>query len=331
MLSEKIDYFGVMTKYLWYYLKIVHKIQNQQRVKVVNDGLSMHHVMPKCIFKQYKDLKNNKWNGVLVTPREHFVLHLLIWKHYKSLNDKHNTIKMAHPLVKMSSKNSHMYDIACKAKSDARKAEGNILTASGVKRISDYMKNNNPAKIMIVCEHCGIKMGSNNFYSYHGDNCRQNPNYIVCEKEVIKYRKISEKNKGFKTLQHIITGEKIVNNTNEISFYGISTDSRDKLFVLRRGEQNLIFANRKSVAHFMSMYVNRTIHTFIEWSKINQIYTKEYFGNRWKRYYLEVFEGCIFEMIRVGDFDINNYTKYEIYTGSTEFLGEIKEVQNSVK
>ena len=110
-----------MTKYIRWYLEIVHKIQNQQRVKVVNDGLSVHHVMPKSIFKEYKDLKKNIWNGVIVTDREHFVLHMLIWKHYKSLNDKHNTIKMAHPLVKMASKNSHMYDIACKAKSDAKK------------------------------------------------------------------------------------------------------------------------------------------------------------------------------------------------------------------
>lgn len=311
-----------MTKYLRWYLEIVHKIHNQQRVKVVNDGLSVHHVMPKSIFKEYKDLKKNKWNSVIVTDREHFVLHMLIWKHYKYINDKHNTIKMAHPLVKMASKNSYMYAIACKAKSDARKAEGSTITDSGLKRISDNMIKNNPAKIILVCEHCGVEMGSNNFYSYHGDNCKQNPDYMVSEKELIKNKKISEKIKGFKTLQHIITGEKIVNNTNEISFHGISTDSRDKLFVLRRGEQSLIFTNRKSVAHFMSKYVNRTIHTFIEWTKINQIYTKEYFGNRWKRYYLVVFEGCAFEMIRVGDFEISNYNTYEIYTGSTEFLGK---------
>jgi len=54
-----------------------------------------HHILPQSIFPKFKDLKYHKWNGILLTPKEHFICHMLLLKHFKCINDKNAEIRMS--------------------------------------------------------------------------------------------------------------------------------------------------------------------------------------------------------------------------------------------
>ena len=57
-----------------------------------------HHIVPIFIEYSLKNLKKHSYNGVLVTPREHFILHILLYKHFKSVKNKISKNKAACPL-----------------------------------------------------------------------------------------------------------------------------------------------------------------------------------------------------------------------------------------
>jgi hypothetical protein len=60
-------------KYATYYKNIVSSIQKQNRIKQNGCGYDRHHIIPKSLGGS-----NTKLNLVLVTAREHFILHLLL-------------------------------------------------------------------------------------------------------------------------------------------------------------------------------------------------------------------------------------------------------------
>lgn len=40
----------------------------------------LHHILPKSLWPDYKDLRMNKWNGIKLTPKEHFIAHHILAK-----------------------------------------------------------------------------------------------------------------------------------------------------------------------------------------------------------------------------------------------------------
>lgn len=46
--------------------------------------LEKHHICPKAddLFPEFKNLIQHSWNGIELTPREHYIAHLLLWKTY---------------------------------------------------------------------------------------------------------------------------------------------------------------------------------------------------------------------------------------------------------
>jgi hypothetical protein len=105
-----------------------------------------HHIIPYCMGGE--DTDENK---VFLTAREHFIAHLLLWKHYR-------TSSLAHALFSMVRKdknqkrefNSRQYELARKAHSDilkeTMKGEGNHFfgkrhTEESRKRIGEKNKN----------------------------------------------------------------------------------------------------------------------------------------------------------------------------------------------
>lgn len=46
--------------------------------------LEKHHICPKAddLFPEFKNLIEHSWNGIELTPREHYIAHLLLWKTY---------------------------------------------------------------------------------------------------------------------------------------------------------------------------------------------------------------------------------------------------------
>ncbi len=100
------------TKYSKIYMNIVNKAISCNRLKTKKTHkdyiyFENHHILPKSIYSEYSNLNENKWNSVLLTPKEHFICHILLWKHYRYINDKNATIKMSMALRKMNNNNTY--------------------------------------------------------------------------------------------------------------------------------------------------------------------------------------------------------------------------------
>lgn len=95
------------TKYSRLYLSIIFKAKSEDRIKITKgtEGyiyFEKHHILPKSIFPKYKDLKEYSWNSILLTPKEHFICHILIWKHYKKIECIREERKMSKALRMMN-------------------------------------------------------------------------------------------------------------------------------------------------------------------------------------------------------------------------------------
>lgn len=44
--------------------------------------MESHHILPKGEFPEYKSFKQNPWNKIDLTPRQHFIAHMILWKCY---------------------------------------------------------------------------------------------------------------------------------------------------------------------------------------------------------------------------------------------------------
>jgi hypothetical protein len=64
-------------KYMKIYLSLISHAQNRN---VFLEYSEKHHVLPKCIYPQYKNLNLNQWNAAKLTAREHFIAHKLLLK-----------------------------------------------------------------------------------------------------------------------------------------------------------------------------------------------------------------------------------------------------------
>lgn len=92
---------GQETKYSKWYLNIIFSIKSKKRTKIHKDDKDYiyyenHHILPSSIFQDYNRLDENEWNSVLLTGKEHYICHILIWKHYKSLGITKYEMKMGY-------------------------------------------------------------------------------------------------------------------------------------------------------------------------------------------------------------------------------------------
>jgi hypothetical protein len=95
-----LSYNFLNNKYSKWYFNIIKNIQNTNRVKLkFSDSqyvyYERHHILPACIYPEYKNLYINKWNKVLLTPKEHFICHWLLTKCFDST---FCSIKMHHAM-----------------------------------------------------------------------------------------------------------------------------------------------------------------------------------------------------------------------------------------
>ena len=78
MLDDLLEDFILPNKYGKYYIRLVKRGLSRKPLK--DEYFETHHILPKCIFPQYKNLKINAWNLSYLTPREHFIAHKLLIK-----------------------------------------------------------------------------------------------------------------------------------------------------------------------------------------------------------------------------------------------------------
>ncbi len=73
--------FGENSKYLKIYLDIIENKQLKNRKKKLKSDenyeyLANHHILPKSLFPEFKNIKEYNWNSVLLTMKEHRVVYL---------------------------------------------------------------------------------------------------------------------------------------------------------------------------------------------------------------------------------------------------------------
>ena len=118
MTLQEINLIYNTTKYGVLYIKIVQKAIHENRTKLKKDNLlyvyyEAHHILPRSLYPNYAIFKNNKWNKILLTAKEHFICHILLMKHYRKKNNRNGYIKMSKAIKILSknySKNSKKYE-----------------------------------------------------------------------------------------------------------------------------------------------------------------------------------------------------------------------------
>jgi len=84
-------------KYTLWHISIIEKSLKRNHKKIVNDGFERHHILPQSCGGD-----NSKSNLVALTPREHFMVHLLLIKMFRK--EEHQN-KMIFALMNMRADN----------------------------------------------------------------------------------------------------------------------------------------------------------------------------------------------------------------------------------
>lgn len=134
------------TKYSRYYLNIISNSDN------VNTG-EIHHILPKSVYPQFSCLKKHPWNGKKLSYRQHFICHLLIWKHFVKI--KHPGEKYMAKAVMFMSKNkkynSRIYEtIKSNLKFNYKKERIKIDISYLQKLLLEYKNINKVSKMLGV-------------------------------------------------------------------------------------------------------------------------------------------------------------------------------------
>jgi len=174
------------TKYIKAYIKICYNAKKENRKKNKDTYYEKHHIKPKSLGGS--DYKSNL---VLLTGREHYITHFLLYKHYKSINNKNGIIKMGYSFFRMcqitqnndvryKSKN---YEIAKNAVANSNKLlnTGKLKPESiEIARKMGLANKGKPAwnkglpspQRKIVCPYCNKEGGAANMRRYHFNNCK---------------------------------------------------------------------------------------------------------------------------------------------------------------
>lgn len=121
--------------YLKRYYKFIEHCKNKSNI-----AGEQHHILPKSkdLFPEYASFKEYPWNKILLSLREHYIAHLLLWKSYAG-----NQGSAFHLMsIRLKVNNSRLYE---KAKIDCIR----MLKENNKNRIYDKSHNfiiANPAK-----------------------------------------------------------------------------------------------------------------------------------------------------------------------------------------
>jgi hypothetical protein len=68
--------------------------QCQQNNKKSSIKTHRHHICPRAkdMFPEYESFAKNKWNMARLTPRQHFIAHIMLWKVYPNISSQFNAV-----------------------------------------------------------------------------------------------------------------------------------------------------------------------------------------------------------------------------------------------
>jgi len=101
-------------KYTRWYFNIIYKAADVR----TKGKTELHHVLPKSLYPEFKNLKKHSWNEVHLTAREHFICHWLLTKMCTNRANMHKMVfafkmmmHMENPTQNRYKINSHVYQI----------------------------------------------------------------------------------------------------------------------------------------------------------------------------------------------------------------------------
>ena len=64
------------------YINFINKCLDKNKNLSDDIYTETHHILPKSLFPEYKNLKHNPWNGIKLTYRQHYIAHFILAKIY---------------------------------------------------------------------------------------------------------------------------------------------------------------------------------------------------------------------------------------------------------
>lgn len=179
---------------------IIRKAQKEKRKKTETDYYESHHIIPKSLGGS-----NENSNRVLLTAREHYIVHKCLVLIYLKENDKNAYHKMVHALHRfLYSKNSSEYKITSKDYEKIKKMHSASISKSlkGKKHTEEARKNMSAAQKLYFEQNQGHMTGKKLSETTRAkmrisQGKENNPQYGKQRTEEEK-AKISEKLKGRK-------------------------------------------------------------------------------------------------------------------------------------
>ena len=158
--------------YLDRYIKFIYYCIEKNKDLKSDTYTEIHHICPqaKSLFIEYKNLKLNTWNKIILTGRQHFLAHWMLWKAYG------NTMSYAFFAMKRKSKHQQNRYFKINAKIyEQLKLEVSIILKNRV--ISDETKSKmskaQKNSIKSQCPHCDLIGSSSNMRRWHFNNCKK--------------------------------------------------------------------------------------------------------------------------------------------------------------
>lgn len=144
--------------YVRRYTKFIESMKSKGR-----ESGHLHHILPKSMWFEYSNLTRHRWNGVLLSEREHFIAHWMLYRAFNNKETQRAVWLMSHVNgVKVTSKqheklreslraeSSNLMSKTMKGKSTFKDSEGNhyhtstsdpIINERGLVHISSGMSN----------------------------------------------------------------------------------------------------------------------------------------------------------------------------------------------
>lgn len=179
-------------KYTKTYFRIINRAKYEKRCKGTS-YFEIHHILPKSMYPEFKNLNKNEWNGVLLTGREHYICHRLLIKMVDNIKDKNRMRAALRGMLKNEcgrTFNSYQYEYIKTQLSLAMK--GRIVSKETREKISNIHKGKKKSP-----EHVE-KIASKNRGRLHSKEIRERMSFNRVGKthsEETK-KKISNSNKG---------------------------------------------------------------------------------------------------------------------------------------
>jgi hypothetical protein len=121
------------------YKRIIFNALFQKRIKSKNNYYEAHHILPRCLYPEYEDSKDNL---VLLTGREHYLCHYILTKIYPNNDKLHYAFHMMHVTSNNQSRyfNSYGYEISKKKRAEMQRQKWILDNPNNYRDISG--KNN---------------------------------------------------------------------------------------------------------------------------------------------------------------------------------------------